>query len=51
MNAKEAANFVNKINPKITIPIHYGEIVGTKQDEEEFKDLLSKNIECKILIK
>ena len=51
MNAMEAAEFTNKINPKIVIPIHYGEIVGTKQDEEKFIGLINKNIQCKILIK
>lgn len=51
MNYIEAANFVNKINPNTVIPIHYGEIVGTMDDGENFKKLLNKNIECKILIK
>ena len=51
MTAKEGATLVNEINPKIVIPIHYGLIVGTKEDEEIFKNSLTGNIKCEILIK
>lgn len=51
MDFKEAAELTNIINPKIAIPIHYGEIVGTIQDAEKYENLLNKNIECKIFIK
>lgn len=51
MNAKEAAILMNKIKPKIAIPTHYGEIVGTKQDAEEFIRGLEKTIKGEILIK
>ena len=51
MTAKEGATLVNEINPKIAIPIHYGLIVGTKEDEEIFKNSLTGNIKCEILIK
>jgi len=44
MDAKEATEFTNKINPKVVIPIHYGLVVGTKQDLEIFKSQLNKNI-------
>ena len=52
MDAKEAAEFTNKINPKKVIPIHYGLVVGTRNDLEIFKNLLNKNIEIeeKIMI-
>ena len=50
MNAKEAADLINEIQPQIAVPIHYGSIVGTKQDAIDFKKLLNINIECKILI-
>lgn len=50
MNAKEAADLINEIQPQIAVPIHYGSIVGTKQDAIDFKNLLNINIECKILI-
>lgn len=51
MDYKEAAELINKIKPKVTIPIHYGSIVGTSKDAISFKDLLDENIECNILIK
>lgn len=51
MNSKEAAELVNIIKPQVAIPIHYGCIVGKKEDAEEFKTRLNKNINCKILLK
>ena len=48
MNAQEAADLANRINAKTVIPIHYGEIVGTKQDLEEFLKLTKKG--TKVLI-
>lgn len=51
MDFKEAAFLINEIRPKIAVPIHYGGIVGTKQDAEDFKRLLHPGIECKILMK
>lgn len=50
MEAKEAAELVNMIKPKIAIPIHYGAIVGNKKDEETFIQNVDKEIECKILL-
>lgn len=51
MDYIEAASLVNKIEPKIAIPIHYGSIVGTKQDAANFIKLLNSNIEGIILMK
>ena len=51
MDYKEAAELINIIKPKIAIPMHYGSIVGTKQDAENFKKLLNPEIKCEILIK
>ena len=51
MNSKEAAELVNYIKPKIAIPIHYGEVVGSKQDAIDFAKRISKEIKCEILIK
>ena len=50
MNYKEAATLINIIKPKIAVPVHYGKIVGTKEDAEKFRDLLDNKIECKFLI-
>lgn len=51
MNFKEASELINIIKPKITVPIHYGNIVGLKQDAIEFTKLLNKGIESIIMIK
>lgn len=51
MDYREAAKLVNKIKPKIAVPIHYGLIVGTKQDAEHFVNSLDRGIEGRILIK
>lgn len=51
MDYIEAASLVNKIEPKIAIPIHYGSIVGTKQDAANFIKLLNTNIKGIILMK
>lgn len=50
MDAVEAAKFINEIQPRIAIPIHYGTIVGTKQDAERFEGLLRNTIECRIMM-
>lgn len=51
MNYSEAAELINIIKPKIAVPIHYGSIVGTKQDAINFINLLNENIQGKILMK
>ena len=51
MDYKEASMLVNEIKPKIAVPIHYGNIVGTKKDATDFIKLLDYNIEGKILMK
>ena len=47
MNYKEAANLVNNINPKVAIPTHYGSVVGTIEDADDFGKLVNKNIKVK----
>lgn len=51
MDYKEAAQLTNKVNPKIVTPIHYGSIVGTKEDGEKFSYLVNSNIKVEILLK
>ncbi len=51
MTYSEAANLVNHIKPKIAIPTHYGSIVGDKEDGNKFIDLLSDDIDGRILLK
>ena len=51
MTAKEAAELVNIIKPKIAVPIHYGSVVGTTKDAEDFVISLNEKIEGRILMK
>ncbi len=51
MNPQEASALTNKLSPKTVIPVHYGSIVGTKEDEEKFKEGLNKNINVMVCIK
>jgi L-ascorbate metabolism protein UlaG (beta-lactamase superfamily) len=39
MSAEEAFEAVKMIKPNIAIPMHYGSVVGNKEDAEEFKEL------------
>ena len=48
--AKEAAEFVNIIKPKVAVPIHYGTIVGSDEDVNIFRDNVEENIEVKIMM-
>lgn len=41
MNAEEAASAVNEmIKPEVSIPMHWGSIVGSRSDAEKFKELV-----------
>ncbi|MGM5487824.1 MAG: MBL fold metallo-hydrolase [Nanobdellota archaeon] len=44
MDAEEAAEAVNAINPEWAIPMHYGTVVGGKHDADDFEELC----ECKV---
>ena len=50
MDYKEAANLTNYIKPKTVTPIHYGSIVGEREDGERFEKLVDSNIEVKKII-
>ena len=47
MTAEEAAEAVNLIKPGISIPVHYGDIVGSIKDAEKFKALCEVPVEIK----
>lgn len=51
MDFKEAAYLINEMKPKIVVPIHYGSVVGTKQDAIDFSRLVHPEIKCEILMK
>lgn len=42
MDAKEAGELTNIINPDLVIPVHYNDIVGNKEDEKVFLRGLKK---------
>jgi len=48
MNAEQAAEAVNNMKVKVAIPIHYGDIVGTRNDAEKFASSV-KSAKVKIL--
>lgn len=50
MTAQEAAQAIEKIKPKIAIPMHYGAIVGSEKDAHDLKHLV-KSCEVQILTK
>jgi L-ascorbate metabolism protein UlaG (beta-lactamase superfamily) len=47
MNAQEAAELVNLIHPETAIPVHWGDIVGSVKDAEQFKTLCRVPVEIK----
>ena len=51
MDFKEAAYLINEIKPKIAVPIHYGSVVGTKQDAIDCIKLLHPTIKGENLMK
>ena len=50
MDVFEAVDYINYIEPKVVIPIHYGMIVGDISLGREFKKGISKDIEVKLLL-
>lgn len=50
MTALEAADLVNRISPKVAIPMHYGSIVGSKKDAETFASKVDDHIKVEIQI-
>ncbi|MDR3567552.1 MAG: MBL fold metallo-hydrolase [Syntrophobacteraceae bacterium] len=49
MTADEAVAAATAINPKVAVPIHYGEIVGSQEDAKKFQSALDGRIEVVIL--
>ncbi|MCM1090826.1 MAG: MBL fold metallo-hydrolase [Butyrivibrio sp.] len=50
MNYKEAAELVNRIEPKLAIPTHYGTVAGSVEDGERFAQLVREGIEVRRFI-
>ena len=51
MDAKEAAELINRIKPATAIPVHYGSIVGTPEDGRNFEKLVNSGIDVEIKIR
>ncbi len=49
-DARAAAITANQIRPKAAVPIHYGQVVGTRADAEKFCSLLDEGIASEILL-
>lgn len=45
MTSEEAAQAANALQPKMVIPMHYGDIVGSRDDAEKFAELFSGKTE------
>ena len=46
MTADQAAGLVNAIRPKVAVPAHYGDIVGSEKDAERFAKQLDPQLSC-----
>ena len=44
MGPAEAAQAVEAIKPKVAVPMHYGSVVGSAQDAQEFKRLCKSDV-------
>ncbi len=51
MDAKQAADLVNQIKPKVAIPVHYGSVVGKVSDGETFAANVKEPVKVEIRIK
>lgn len=49
MTASEAAEAAIAIGPKTVIPMHWGDIVGSKRDAERFRKLCAGKVDVEIL--
>ncbi|MCD6232211.1 MBL fold metallo-hydrolase [Candidatus Aerophobetes bacterium] len=45
MDAEEAAKACRILNPKIAIPMHYGDVVGSEEDAKKFKEMSPVKVE------
>ena len=50
MDALEASDFVNKLKPKVVVPIHYGMVVGDETDLNKFIENVDSNIKVSVML-
>lgn len=51
MDATKAAKLVNEIKPSVAIPVHYGNLVGSTKDAEQFAELVKEPVKVEIKIR
>ncbi|MCX6748400.1 MAG: MBL fold metallo-hydrolase [Candidatus Pacearchaeota archaeon] len=49
MDAEQASQAAIKIKPEIAVPMHYGDIIGTKEDALRFQELCENEVEVQVL--
>ena len=49
MNADEAAQAAGRIQPKVVVPMHWGDLVGQRSDVDRLATLLPKEIKLAVL--
>ncbi len=50
MDAKKAAQLVNTIGPDVAIPVHYGTLVGSLKDGQEFAENVNDPVRVELKI-
>ena len=45
MTPEEAAQAVDIIKPKVAVPMHWGDIIGTRKDADKFQELSKSHVE------
>ncbi len=48
MDAEEAADLVNRMQPKVAIPVHYGAVVGSPSDGKRFAALVKPPVQVEL---
>ncbi len=51
MDARKAAELVNRIRPSVAIPVHYGSIVGKREDAEVFAEYVERSVKTEIKLR
>jgi L-ascorbate metabolism protein UlaG (beta-lactamase superfamily) len=49
MNAEEAAQAAARIKPKVVVPMHWGDLIGSQDDVARFRALVPAGIEVVVL--
>ena len=50
MDAEQAAELARAVMPKLALPTHYGSIVGSKKDAEQFCNLVKEAMQAELLV-